>query len=47
MPSIYRVNTDHKAIIVALDPDAAFAEDEPSDIDSDEETEEPNHEPSS
>ncbi|KAJ7037365.1 hypothetical protein C8F04DRAFT_1180443 [Mycena alexandri] len=45
MPSIYRVNTDHKAIIVALDPDAAFAEDEPSDIDSDEETEEPNHEP--
>ncbi|KAJ7508976.1 hypothetical protein B0H11DRAFT_1901747 [Mycena galericulata] len=46
MPSIYRVNTDRKAI-AALDPDAADAvtEDEPSDLDSDEETEEPNHKP--
>lgn len=45
MPTIYRVNTDRKAI-AALDPDDALAEDEPSDLDSDEETEEPNHEPS-
>ncbi|KAJ7867229.1 hypothetical protein B0H14DRAFT_2572985 [Mycena olivaceomarginata] len=44
MPTIYRVNTDRKAI-AALDPDDALAEDESSDLDSDEETEEPNHEP--